>query len=90
MATRNHKSYKLKDDTLEHTAREFPQSSSRLFRAKQEVEAAKKREEAIAKETEDKKAKLIQLLTHAHKSVIIDRVKYSVVNGELHREIIYD
>ena len=89
MIGRKHRSYKLANDTVESIATEYQNASTAAYTAQLELQKANKLYETAAENAAQLETKLIYLLQHSSKKeVTINRVKYSLKNGELVKELI--
>lgn len=88
---RRHKSYKLKNDTIEKLCEELQHAQGIAFQSKQLLLQAQDdfdKKQVIVKDLE---RKLVQLLAQRPDSyVIFNRVKYELVDGKLTKELILD
>lgn len=87
---KTYKSYKLSDDSLAVAAEMFQLASSALYRRKEEFEEARTAYNEALTYHKDQEAKLIELLKRNKTSIIYNRVKYSVVNDKLVKELILE
>lgn len=86
---RRHKSYKLKNDTIEKLCEELQHAQGIAFQSKQLLLQAQDdfdKKQVIVKDLE---RKLVQLLAQRPDSyVIFNRVKYELVDGKLTKELV--
>ncbi len=90
MKSRTHKSYRLRDDSIEVAAEMAQLASNAFCKRKEEYEEAKQAYEEAKAYVEAQEAKLIELLSRKGSSIIYNRVKYSVKDGKLVKELILD
>ncbi|MCM1322959.1 MAG: hypothetical protein NC218_02110 [Acetobacter sp.] len=86
----NRKSYKLKDDSLEETAKNYQDACSAVVDAKQNLEKAQQAYEGWLAFQKKQESHLIQLLERKHGSVTVNRVKYFIKDGKLQKELVLD
>lgn len=88
---RRHKSYKLKNDTIEKLCEELQHAQGIAFQSKQLLLQAQDdfdKKQVIVKDLE---RKLVQLLAQRPDSyVIFNRVKYELVDGKLTKKLVLD
>lgn len=86
---RRHKSYKLKNDTIEKLCEELQHAQGIAFQSKQLLLQAQDdfdKKQVIVKDLE---RKLVQLLAQRPDSyVIFNRVKYELVDGKLTKKLV--
>lgn len=97
-----HKSYKLKDDSLEIAIRNLNLSLSDKVTLQDKIKAydnlikeyteliveTKSRIVEAEEEIKEKEAKVVELLRRNKKPIVVDCVKYSLIDDKLNKEII--